>query len=159
MQRQIFRLLVSAAVLIQVVHGQRPPKRVYISGDLTVTTSDSLALTAVTVKGRAWRDDIASPEKEFVFCITHHEPLPAKLNYTGKGRVVYRTPHNERSAVANTGSPEPILPALAVLQSDGESRFFLAEGQPVSTCPKRAVCWKSLHVQGRQCDAAGLSSS
>jgi hypothetical protein len=135
MQPQILRLPVSAALLIQVVSDQPPPTRVNVSGDLTVTTSDSLALTAVTVRGRAWREDIESPESVFVFCITHQEPLPAKLNYTGKGRVVYLTPRNETSAVAKTGSPEPILPALAVLQSDGESRFFLAEGQPYPHAP------------------------
>jgi hypothetical protein len=83
------------------------------------------------MKGRAWRDDIASPEREFVFCVTHQEPVPTKLDYRGRGRVAYLTQRSHSPAAATkASSPEPILPALAILQSDGESRFFVAEEQP-----------------------------
>jgi hypothetical protein len=121
---------------VVLVRGQSQPVRVHISGDVTVSTSESLGLTAVSVTGRAWRDDVASTEKEFVFCITHAEPIPVKLDYTGKGRVAYLTPPNEGSAVRTKARrPERMLPALAVLQSDGESRFFLAEGQRYPHAP------------------------
>jgi len=143
MPRQSFGLLFPAAVLTVVVQGQSLAIRVYIVGDVTVSTSDSLSLTVVSVKGRARRNDTVSTETEFVFCITHPEPIPTKLNYTGTGRVVYRTPRSDSSAArAKPGSPERILPALAVLQADGESRFFLGEGQPYPHPPHERTVGK-----------------
>jgi hypothetical protein len=122
--------VVTCAVLSAVVSGQLMPIRVYVSGDVTVTTSDSLARTAVSVTGRVRREStLIAERKEFAFCITHPRPIAAKLNYRGKAIVVYQPLRNE-TAIAKAVGPEQILPALAVLQSDGESRFFLAEGQP-----------------------------
>jgi hypothetical protein len=110
------------------VYAQAPKIQVRIAGDVTVTTSDSLTLTAVRVKGRMWRDSVRSGEHDVVFCITHAKPIASKLNYTGGGRVVYWTPRRGKST-AKGPRAEKMLPALGVLQADGESRFFLAEGQ------------------------------
>ena len=119
----IWTMLVSVTI-----YGQSPTIQVWISGEVTVTTSDSLTLTAVRVKGRMWRDSVRGGEHEVVFCITHAKPIASKLNYTGKGRVVYRTPDIGKST-ATEARADKILPALGVLQADGESPFFLAEGQ------------------------------
>jgi hypothetical protein len=124
------RILVLTCTMLPSValYGQAPTIQVWISGDVTVTTSDSLTLTAVRVKGRMWRDSIRSGEHDVVFCIAHAKPIASKLNYTGKGRVVYRTPRSGKSA-AKGARAATMLPALGVLQADGESPFFLAEGQ------------------------------
>jgi hypothetical protein len=122
-------VLVCAVFSGAVVHGQSMPIRVYVSGDVTVTTSDSLARTAVSVTGRVWRDGTAiAEEEEFVLCITHPKLIASKLDYRGKARVVYQPLGND-TPIAKAAGPEQILAALAVLQRDGESRFFLAEGQ------------------------------
>jgi hypothetical protein len=144
-------VLVCTVFLGAVRHGQSMPIRVHIAGHVTVTTSDSLARTAVLVTGRAARDGTVTAEKEFVFCIAHPEPLPSKLKYAGSGRVVYRVPRNEHP-VEKTPGPEQILPALAVLQSDGESRFFLAEGQPYPLAPNERTVGRVTTFQGRQRD-------
>ena len=106
-------------LLTVTVYGHSPTIQVWISGDVTVTTSDSRTLTAVSVKGLMWRDSVRSGERDVVFCITHAKPIASKLNYAGRGRVVYRT-----GTRADT-----MLPALGVLQADGESPFFLAAGE------------------------------
>lgn len=143
-------------VLGSVAPAQLMPIRVYIAGDVTVTTSDSLTRTAVSVTTeRAFRDDTPSAEQVFVFCVTHAEPIASKLNYRGGARVVYRTPRDGNSR-ANAASPEQILPALAVLQIDGESHFSCG-GPVVSTSTKRADCGKGHYVQGRRRDPPGLS--
>lgn len=102
--------------------------RVWITGEVTVTTSESLTLTVVRVKGRMWRNSIRSGEHHVVFCVTHAKPIASKLNDRGGGRVVYRTPRSEKSAGYGPRS-ENMLPALGVLQANGESPFFLAAGQ------------------------------
>ena len=107
---------------------QAPTIQVWITGDVTVTTSESPTLTAVRVKGRMWRDSIRSGEHDVVFCITHATPIASKLNYTGLGRVVYRTPPSGESA-AKGPRAEKMAPALGVVKPDGEALFFLAEGQ------------------------------
>lgn len=111
------------------VYGQ-VPTRVYIPGEVTVVTSDSLGFTFVSVAGRAWRDNVrAGADKEFAFCIAHAKPLASRLNYKGKGRVVYRA-SPDKPSTASAAGPEHILPALAVLRGrDGEAWFFLADGQ------------------------------
>lgn len=125
-------ILVLACTLFfnAVVYGQLPT-RVSIAGEVTVATSDSLAFTFVSVAGRAWRDNIASAEKEFAFCIAHAKTLASRLNYKGKGRVVYRVAADKPSTGTAAG-PEQILPALAVFHPNGpvgEAWLFLAEGQ------------------------------
>ena len=120
-------VLVGTVFLSAVVSAEQPPIRVYIPGDVTVITSDSLRTTFVSVNGRSWRDDKPTAEKEFGFCITHTNPLGAKLSYQGRGRVIYRLPRSKTSAAK--ARPEQILPALAVLLSSGETWFFLAEDQ------------------------------
>ena len=45
------------------VYGQAATIQVWISGDATVTTSDSLTLTAVRVKGRMWRATPLDPKR------------------------------------------------------------------------------------------------
>jgi hypothetical protein len=127
MQTEIV-VLVCAVFLGAVRPAQLTPIRVYVGGEVTVSTSDSLTRTTVSVTGRAWRDNKASAEREFVFCIAHPEPIAAKLNYKGCASIEYRATRN-RTSRATTAGPEQILPALAVLQSDGKSRFFLADGQ------------------------------
>ena len=119
----IWTMLVSVTI-----YGQSPTIQIWISGEVTVTTSDSLTLTAVRVKGRMWRDSVRGGEHEMVFCITHAKPIASQLKYTGKGRVVYRTPHIGKSTATEPRS-DKMLPALGVLQADGQSPFFLAEGQ------------------------------
>jgi hypothetical protein len=127
MQNEIVVLV--CAVVGAIAPAELIPIRVYIAGDVTVTTSDSLTRTAISVTAeRAFRDDAPSAEREFVFCIVHPEPIASKLNYKGGASIVYRATRN-RTSIATTAGPEQILPALAVLQSDGESRFLLAEGQ------------------------------
>jgi hypothetical protein len=110
------------------VNGQAPTVQVWITGDVIVTTSESLTLTAVKVKGRMYRNSIRSGEHHVVFCITHAKPIASKLNYTGRGAVVYRTPRSEKSTGKGPRS-EKMLPALGILQANGESPFFLAPGQ------------------------------
>ena len=113
-----------------VVYGQLPA-RVYIAGEVTVTTSDSLVVTFVSVAGRAWRDNVLTAEKEFAFCVAHAKPLASRLNYKGKGRVVYRV-SPDKPSTASAAGPEHILPALAVFHPtgrDGEAWSFLADGQ------------------------------
>jgi hypothetical protein len=124
------RILVLICTMLSgvAVYGQAPTIQVWIAGDVTVTTSDSLTLTAVRVKGRMWRDSIRSDEHDVVFCITHAKPMASKLNYTGRGRVVYRTPRSGKST-AKGPRAEKMMPALGVLKADGESLFFLTEGQ------------------------------
>jgi hypothetical protein len=107
---------------------QSPTIQIWISGDVTVATSESLTHTAVKVRGRMVRDSVRSGEHEVVFCLTHAQPIASKLTYMGAGRVVYRAPRIGKSAATGPGA-EKMLPALGVLQVDGESRFFLAEGQ------------------------------
>lgn len=122
-------VLVGTIFIHAVVHGQSMPIRVYVGGNVTVTTSDSLTRTAISVRGHVWRNDTGMTEQEdFVFCITHPKPIGSKLDYKGSGRVVYRSLRHTTS-IAEPIGPERILPALAVLQSDGESRFFLGKGQ------------------------------
>ena len=121
-------VLICAMLTGLAVYGQEPTIQVWITGEVTVTTSESLTLTVVRVKGRMWRNSIRSGEHHVVFCITHAKPIASKLNYTGGGRVVYRTPRSEKSA-GNGPRSEKMLPALGVLQADGESPFFLAAGQ------------------------------
>ena len=116
-----------STILVSII-AQSPTIQVWISGEVTVTTSDSLTLTAVRVKGRMWRDSVRGGEYEVIFCVTHAKPIASKLKYTGKGRVVYRTPDIGKSTTAQPRS-DNMLPALGVLQADGESPFFLAEGQ------------------------------
>jgi hypothetical protein len=53
-------LVLICTMLSQVAYGQTPTMQVWISGDLTVTTSESLTLTAVKVKGLMHRDSIRS---------------------------------------------------------------------------------------------------
>jgi hypothetical protein len=132
------------------MYGQSPTIQIWIYGDVTVTTSDSLTYTAVRVKGRMYRDSVRSGEHEVVFCITHAQPIASKLNYTGGGRVVYRAPPTGKST-ANVPRAEKTLPALGVLQTDGESRFFLAEGQSYPHPPSersvgRVTTFKSVNV-------------
>jgi hypothetical protein len=110
------------------IGGQAPTIQVWIAGHVTVTTSDSLTRTAVRVKGRMIRDSIRSGDHDVIFCITHAKPLASKLNYTGQGRVVYRTPGGGKSSAKGPGA-EKMLPALGVFQADGQTAFFLAEGQ------------------------------
>jgi hypothetical protein len=98
---------VCPVLLTIVVHPPVMPIRVYIPGLVTVTTSESLARTAVAVTARAWRDDNVTAEREFTFCIAHPRPLAAKLNWTGW-----------------TGS---VIGAAAVLQSDGDRGFSLVK--------------------------------
>lgn len=125
------------------VYGQAPTIQVWITGELTVTTSDSLTLTAVRAKGRMWRDSIRSGEHDVVFCITHATPIASKLNYTGLGRIVYQTPPSGESA-AKEPLAEKMAPALGVLKADGETLFFLAEGQSYPHPPnERSVGKKS----------------
>lgn len=119
--------LISTLLLSVIMYGQPPTVQVWISGELTVTTSDSLTLTAVRVKGHMFRDSVRSGDHEVVFCITHAKPVAAKLNYQGKGRVVYRRPTTGKTTADR--SREDMIPALGVLQADGESLFFLTEGQ------------------------------
>jgi hypothetical protein len=114
-------------MLSGVAYGQTPTIQVWISGDLTVTTSESLTLNTVKVKGLMHRDSIRSGDHHVLFCITHANPIASKLNYTGPGRVVYRTARSGRSATKEPAA-EKMLPALGVLQADGETLFFLAEG-------------------------------
>jgi hypothetical protein len=121
-------------MLLGVVVCAQVPTMVWIMGDVTVTTSDSLTHTAVRVKGRMWRDSQWTGEHDTVFCITHANPIPAKLDYTGRGRVVYRVPRRGKPT-AKAPRVEKILPTLAVLQANGESPFFLAEGQPFAYPP------------------------
>jgi hypothetical protein len=148
MQKEIF-VLVCAVFLGAVAPAQLNPIRVYIAGDVTVTTSDSLRHTAITVTTeRVFRGEIASSEREFVFCIAHARPIASKLNYNGRARIVYRA---MRDRTSTTAGPEQILPALAVLQSDGESRFFLAAGQsyphpPNETSVGRVTTFRALNV-------------
>lgn len=113
-------------MLSGVAYGQTPTIQVWISGDLTVTTSETLTLTAVKVKGFMHRDSIRSGDHHVLFCITHANPIASKLSYSGRGRVVYRTARSGRSTTKETA--EKMLPALGVLQADGETLFFLAEG-------------------------------
>lgn len=115
-------------LLSVTVFGQSSTTQVWISGHVMVTTSDSLTSTKVRVQGRMWRDGVPSGEHDVVFCIAHATPVESKLNYTGGGRVVYRTRPSEKST-AKRPRAEKMLPALGVLQADGESPFFLAEGQ------------------------------
>ena len=124
------RILVLICTMLPgvAVNGQAPTIQVWITGDVTVTTSESLTLTAVRVKGRMWHNSIRSGEHHVVFCITHAKPIASKLKYTGGGAVVYRTPRSEKSTRKGPRS-EKMLPALGVLQADGESPFFLAAGQ------------------------------
>jgi len=113
-----------------VVYGQLPA-RVYIAGEVTVATSDSLAATFVSVVGRAWRDNHATAEQEFAFCIVHANSLASRLNYKGQGRIVYPV-SPDKPSTASAAGPEHILPALAVFHPtgrDGEAWFFLADGQ------------------------------
>jgi hypothetical protein len=62
------------------VNTQAPPIQVRIVGDVTVITSDSLTLTAVTVKGHMWSDGVRGGEHNVVFCITHANAVSSKLN-------------------------------------------------------------------------------
>ena len=79
-------------------HGQSMPIRVYVGGNVTVTTSDSLTRTAISVRGHVWRNDTGITEQEdFVFCITHPKPIGSKLDYKGSGRVVYRSQRHTTS--------------------------------------------------------------
>ena len=108
------------------MYGQSPTTiQIWIYGDVTITTSGSLMYTAVRVKGR-YRDSVRSGEHEVVFCITHAQPIASKLNYMGRGRVVYWAARTGKST-ANGPRAEKMLPALGlgVLQTDGESRFSL----------------------------------
>ena len=125
------RILVLICTLLPGIatYGQEPTIQVWIAGDVTVTTSDSLTLTAVRVKGVMIRDSVRSGEHDVLFCITHSKPIASKLNYTGRGRVVYRTPRSEKSTTAKGPLADKMLPALGIVQADGESPFFLAKGQ------------------------------
>ena len=126
--------------LYAVVYGQSSTK-IYIPGEITVLTSDSLAFTFVAVAGQSWGNNVRSAEKEFAFCIAHAKPLASRLDYKGKGRVIYRTSPDKASTRKPAG-PEPILPALGVLRADGEIWWFLAEGQPYPHPPhERSAGW------------------
>jgi hypothetical protein len=122
-------LVLICTMLPGVASAQTPTIQVWINGDLTVTTSESLTATAVRVKGHMWRDSIRSGQHHVLFCVTHATPITLKLNYTGPGRVVYRTARSGRSTTQEPRA-EKMLPALGVLQADGEALFFLAEGTP-----------------------------
>ena len=76
------RILVLICTMLPgvAVNGQAPTIQVWITGDVTVTTSESLTLTAVRVKGRMWHNSIRSGEHHVVFCITHAKPIASKLN-------------------------------------------------------------------------------
>jgi len=123
------------------VYAQAPTPQVWIAGDITVSTSDSLTVTVVRVKGRMYRDSSRSGEHDVVFCMTHLTPLAAKLNYTGRGRVVYRMAGSGKPT-KNGARAEEMMPALGVLQADGESRFFLGEGQPYPHPPNERTVGK-----------------
>ena len=87
-----------------------------------------------------------------VFCITHAQPIASKLNYMGRGRVVYWAARTGKST-ANGPRAEKMLPALGlgVLQTDGESRFFLGDGQSYPHPPSersvgRVTTFKDVNV-------------
>ena len=120
-------LVLICAMLPGVASGQTPTIQVWNIGNVTVTTSESLTLTAVSVKGHMWRDSIRSGEHQVLFCITHANLIASKLNYTGPGRVVYRTARSGRSTTKEPPA-EKMLRALGILQADGETLFFLGEG-------------------------------
>ena len=120
-------LVLICTMLSGVAYGQTPTTQVWISGDLTVTTSESLTLTAVKVKGFMYRDSVRSGEHHVLFCVSHATPIASRLSYTGRGRVVYRTPYSGRSTTKEPPA-EKMLRALGVFQADGETLFFLAEG-------------------------------
>ena len=122
-------LVLICTMLPGVASAQTPTTQVWINGDVTVTTSESLTVTAVRVKGHMLRDSVRSGKHHVLFCVTHATPIASKLNYTGPGRVVYRTARSGRSTTQEPRA-ETMLPALAVLQANGESPFFLAQGTP-----------------------------
>ncbi len=132
MQNEIF-VLVCAVFLGAVAPAQLPPIRVYIAGHVTVTTSESLRHTSITVRTeRVFRDEIPSSEREFVFCIAHPEPIASKLNYKGGARIVYHATRN-RTSMSTTAGPEQYYRRLPFCKATESRGFSLRRANPTHT--------------------------
>ena len=107
-------LVLICAMLPGVASGQTPTIQVWITGNVTVTTSESLTLTAVSVKGHMWRDSIRSGEHQVLFSITHANPIASKLNYTDR----------EGSFIGRLAAAGPLRKNRLRRKCSGHSGFF-----------------------------------
>jgi len=90
---------------------------------VTVTTSDARRTVAVLSRG-------TGGDPAFLFCIDLVEPVPQKLEFSGRARVVYRPlPAIDVPEGIKISGPEDVSSALAVLPVDGKGWLFLAEGE------------------------------
>ena len=95
-----------------------------LSGHVTIVTSSNGRATAVV--GR----NSAGGEPQFLFCISHREPVVKKIEYQGPGKVTYRPqPIPGIPPGIKIEGPESIAPMLAVAPDSGAAMVFVAKGQ------------------------------
>lgn len=94
-------------------------------GHVAITTSKTGRTTAVAVK-----KDAAAKDLEALFCVDLATPAPPKLEFSGPGRVIYRSqPITGLPAGVKISGPESVSSMLAVVPNQGRGWLFAAKGE------------------------------
>ena len=116
-------LLLIAVLGFPLAHpAAQAPSTGTLTGTLTIKTKN--ATTAVHG---------SNPDKtegDFLFCIDQDRTAAQAVNFTGRGRVVYRPmPRSDVPAGITVTGPEMVAPTLAVIADDGKAWLFVGESQ------------------------------
>ncbi len=116
-------LLLVAGLGFSLAHpAAQTPSIGTVTGTLTIKTKG--ATTAVHG---------SNPDKtkgDFLFCIDQDRTAARAVNFTGRGRVLYRPmPKPDVPAGITIAGPEMVASTLAVVGDDGKAWLFVEEGQ------------------------------
>ena len=116
--------LLTVLALPSIATGQAADTRT-LTGHVTITTSKTGRTTAVLVTKAA-----ATKTVEALFCLDLTTPAPAKIEFTGPARVVYRPqPIMGLPAGVKISGPENVSATLAVIPNQGKGWLFAAKGE------------------------------
>lgn len=116
--RHIIPGLVVVAAAAAAAQG---PTEKTLQGTITIKSAGG----SVAVYGKA-----GQPATDFLFCIDQDRAAMQKIEFTGPGRVVYRSqPIEGIPAGVTISGPEPVANTLSVIADDGKAWTFVAKGE------------------------------